>query len=89
MKEILLPLWIFDHPGEYFLVGIEPDGRVRVDGGHSKPSGVATAKHLHESIEVIKPPNGTKFVMVKVDCVPDFRGSVNQDAIDILNKVKP
>lgn len=88
-KDLLVPAWIFDHLGEYFMIGIEPDGRVRVDGGHSKPQGVAKAQRLHEAIAVIQPLAGTKFVMVKVEKIPAFKGGVNEAAINTLNQAAP
>jgi hypothetical protein len=87
LRELPIPEWIFNHPGSYYMIGIEPCGRVRVDGAHSETFGVAKAKHLHESIGIIQPPAGTRFFMVKVDEVPPFKGKVNQDAIDALNSI--
>ncbi|MEN6537817.1 MAG: hypothetical protein ABFD89_29465 [Bryobacteraceae bacterium] len=86
-KDLLVPAYIFDEPRGYFMVAIEPDGRVRVDGVHSKPAGVAEAKRLYESLTAIKPPAGTKYLMVKVAEIPPFRGHVNQGAIDDLNAI--
>ena len=86
--KVPIPAWIFEHPGQYFMVGIEPDGRVRVDGGHRNPQSVAKAKRLHESIADIAAPAGTKFLMIKVDEIPTLRGSVNQEAIETINRAK-
>lgn len=50
MKMLPIPAWMFLHPGEHFMVAIQPDGRVDIDGGHSHPSGVAKAVRLREGI---------------------------------------
>lgn len=86
MSEDSIPSWILKNPGYYFMIGIEPNGRIRTDGGHSSPKGVATAKKLHESIAVIKPPEGTVWRMIHVQEIPDKPGKVNQKAIDTLNR---
>jgi hypothetical protein len=77
--------WMLSQIGDKFMVGIEPDGRIRTDGGHSDEYGVAKAKRLHESISCIKPPVGTKWYMLTIDAIPDLNVTVNQDAINTLN----
>lgn len=84
-KEIAVPAWIFDRIGDYFMVGIEPDGRVRIDGGHRGPDGVAKAVAMHKSIKAIQSPDGTRFIMVRIQEVPDRKVRLNQKAIDQLN----
>lgn len=74
MSDYSIPTWILGHPDSYFMIGIEPDGRIRIDGGHSSPKGVATAKKLHESIAVIKPPEGTVWRMIHVQEIPKQTG---------------
>lgn len=83
---VSLPAWMLDRPNEFFLVAVEPDGTAHIDGGHSETGDVAKARHLFEHITVIRPPEGTKYVMVGVAEVPPFRGSVNEEAIRTLNK---
>src|SRR6185369_10182326 len=68
--------WVFEQYGQYFMVGIEPNCRIRTDGGHSQPADVAQARKLHESIDVIRPPEGTKWAMVKIDRIPEFDGKL-------------
>lgn len=85
MDQVLVPAWMFRHEGEYFMVGIEPDGRVRVDGGHSTPQGVANAVELHRSIACIAAPAQTLWCMVKVERIPALKAKVNKKAIRQLN----
>jgi hypothetical protein len=87
-KTIAVPAWIFEEKlhGDYFLLSIEPDG-VSVDGGHDKPVGVATAKHLIESISCIPKHPDRRYVMLRVMAVPDKHGRVSRRAIDALNAV--
>lgn len=88
MITIPIPAWILNHPGEYYLLIIHPDGTTSADGGHASKAGVAKAKVLHESIAIIRPPAGSKYVMIKVDDVPEHKGRVNLNAIDMLNNAE-
>ncbi len=85
MKKLAIDSFVFDHPGDYYLVQIRPDGEVRTDGGHSTPAGVAKARELIETIACIKPPEGTIYRMIKVEEVPKFKGRTNKSAISLLN----
>jgi hypothetical protein len=87
MREVLIPAWIFDHYGDYFMIGIEPSGRVRIDGGHSTKQGVVDAKELHRSISAIAAPRDTLWAMVKIERIPERKARVNRRAIKTLNKV--
>lgn len=88
-RQITLPEWIFDQVGQRFLVYITPDGVAGCDGGHDSPQSVAKAKHLIQSISCIAKPPETKWVMVKIEAVPEFKGKVNQSAINTLNEIAP
>ncbi len=77
---------LFRHDG-YYLVVVQPDGKVSVDGSHSTPHGVTKAKKLYESISVIRPTEGSTFHMVRVLPVPDRPAKVNRKAIDTLNEM--
>jgi hypothetical protein len=87
-RRFSVPAWIFERTPAYFLLGLPPDSDVvDIDGGHSSPKGVAEAKHLRESIACIRPKPGTRFFMLKVEEVPEFKGKVNNSAIATLNEV--
>lgn len=88
-REVLIPEWMFEHFGERFMVAIQPDGTVSVDGGHSDSRGVAKAKELHQSIACIAKPPGTKWAMVTIEAIPEFTGKLNRGAIAELNKIAP
>lgn len=80
-----LPRWIFDHAGERFLVAIKPSGEATIDGGHTEPQDVAKARALFEALDVIRPPAGTQYVMLTVEAVPAFTGTLNHDAVSTNN----
>lgn len=80
-----LPRWMFDATGQSFLVAIRPDNIAVIDGGHSDAEGVAKARELFQRLDTIRPPEGTRYVMVRVEEVPPFGGAVNEEAIGLLN----
>lgn len=92
-KFLPLPAWIFgaeqfaDSPA-YFLLKLEPeDGFPSLDGAHDGPEGVAKARKLYGAIGVIRPPTGTRYLMLTVQEAPEPGGQVNQGAIDALNRM--
>lgn len=85
-ETVALPRWIFDHIGELFLVGIEPNGKTHVDGGHSEVVDVARARELFQRLAAIRTPEGTRFVMVSIEEVPQFAGTLNEEAIVANNR---
>jgi hypothetical protein len=87
-ETVAVPAWILEpkHHGEYFLLCLSPNG-VSVDGGHDKPAGVATARHLIESLACISKHPDRRYVMVRVMPMPEKRGKVNRKAIDALNAI--
>jgi hypothetical protein len=90
MDKVELPEWLFlDNTGEveYFMVCLEPGGRVSTDGSHDGPKGVVEAKALYEAIDVIRPKPGSRYFMVTIQPVPDVVIELNQDSVDTLNEV--
>lgn len=93
-KHVPLPAWIFDadkHPPEgpaYYLLALKPgDGFPSIDGAHDDPAGVAKARKLYGAIAVVRPPEGTRYLMLTVQEAPGPGGSVNREAIDALNRM--
>jgi len=87
--KIQFPKWVFEkiHAGcNKFLVCIEPNGEVSVDGCHSDAQGVAKAKKLYESIAVIRPPSGSLYAMITIEEVPALtKDTINHEAVATLN----
>ena len=83
-----IPRWLFnaEETGHYFLLSINPDGKVDWDGGHSDIEGCASAKHLIERINCIPKQEGRRYVCIKIEEVPEFTGKVNEDALSSLNE---
>jgi hypothetical protein len=86
--ELTVPKFLFERTGVYYLITIKPDSTVSWDGPHSKPTEVATAKKLYESISCIRLPKGTRYLMIRIDEVPSEYGEINQEAIDTLNNIR-
>lgn len=86
MDKTMLPAWIFDPAltGFYYLLRIRPDGTVDVDGGHDDAQDIIDARELHERIGAIR-VEGARYLMLRVDAVPDGTPVVNREAIQTLN----
>lgn len=84
---LTLPRWMFDQVGDRFLVAIEPNGTAHSDGGHSDPQDVAKARELFQRLVIIRPPEGTRYVMVTIEEVPPFTGRLNEEAVAWNNHV--
>lgn len=83
---VKIPRWVFDNLGDYFLVGIHPDREsVIIDGGLASKAAVAKALEFYNRIDCIRPPDGTKFVMIRIEEVPGFRGKIDEGKIKKLN----
>ena len=88
MKTIEIPAFMFDCTGDWFLVGIEPNGKAFIDGGHDTKQDVAQAKELYESIGCIRPLEETRYLAVKIEKVPAYKGRLNDKAIRALNAMR-
>jgi hypothetical protein len=87
--EITLPKWLFDEKqlGQKWMLAIEPNGKTHTDGGHSSKMDVAKAKALFEAIGIIRPPEGTRYVMLTIEAVPEGKPRLNKSAITTLNSL--
>lgn len=86
---LTIPESIFDDPDSYFLVIINPDGNCEIDGPHALPTGVAEARHLHDSLASIPKQDGRRYMMIGVEEVPEHKpDDVDQAAISVLNKAE-
>jgi hypothetical protein len=87
--ELILPKWLFDDEqlGQKWLLAIEPSGKTHTDGGHSSKGGVTKAKALFEAIGIIRPPAGTRYVMLTIEAVPEGKPRLNKSAITTLNSL--
>ena len=87
--KVSVPAWIFAETDRCnrFLLYITPEGKADVDGGHDDPADVAEAKHLFERIALLRKPEGTRWVMVTIEEVPEFTGRVNESALATLNRL--
>ena len=91
-EALAIPSSIFraaDDRADLYLLAIKPDGSVSLDGGHSTPQGVAKARKLFERIATIRPPEGTRYLMLTVQEAPAPGGDVNREAIATLNRSGP
>lgn len=86
MPKIKLPAWIFDQKSTYFLICINSDGTTTIDGGHSRPENVVKAMQIIESLNCITKQAGRKYVMIRVEDVPDYQGDINWGAIERMNR---
>ena len=86
---ISIPQWLTfeEHRGELFMLAIEPSGKTHIDGGHSTPAGVRKARELFQAIAIIRPPEGTRYMMLKVEAIPEGKTRLNKSAIRALNSL--
>lgn len=86
-----LPAWIFEDKqiGQHFMLAVEPNGDVHVDGGHGDPADVAQARALYSKIARIRPPEGTRYLMLTVAAVPDVGTPINEAAVATINAIAP
>lgn len=86
-----IPTWVFrdaTSTPRRFLVAVKPDGTFPgLDGGHETIEGVATARTLHESIDLIRPPEGTIYAMLTIEVAPPPGGPINEGAIEAINRL--
>lgn len=86
MKTISVPAFVFDlHEScQYYLIRIEGD-QADADGCHGDESGVVKAKRLIESLNCIRKSPGRRYVMIRVQEVPELDVEINQESVDVLS----
>lgn len=84
-NEIKVPSWIFDHPGELFLLTVDDEGNADPDGGHSEIEDIVRARKLMKGIFGTK--YGDKFYAVQILEIPDMDVPVNDEAMNLMGKL--
>lgn len=85
MKVVTIPAWVFDDLHDKcnkYLLTVNTVGEGGVDGCHGTEHGVVEAKHLLDRLGLAK--DKAYQVMITVEPVPEFKGSVNEEAITIM-----
>lgn len=87
-ETVSIPAWVFtdlhDECNKYLLT-VFPDGTGDVDGCHGDKEGVAEAQHLLDRLGLVK--NKAYQVMITIEPVPEFKGKVNEEAINTMRPI--